>query len=165
MAALLPRGPVAAIPSLAAVPRQAEMPDRALGHLPGRQARVVDPQVIRTPVELSARVELAPRVHVEQPSPGRRHVTRGGFLGQTRRALIALQPLGLVCLELKEQHAGAPLTERPRVLIHQGLVFGQVEGPDKGEDQAGQVAGGDLLETWRRIPPWRRRNAGVPYSK
>jgi hypothetical protein len=141
------------------------MPDRALGHLPGRQARVVDPQVIRTPVELPPELSW----HRASMSSSRRRdaaTSRAeGFLGQTRRALIALQPLGLVCLELKEQHAGAPLTERPRVLIHQGLVFGQVEGPDKGEDQAGQVAGGDLLETWRRIPPWRRRNAGVPYSK
>jgi hypothetical protein len=120
--------------------------DRALSDLAGRQERVVDTQVVPPLVELPAGVELVAGVDVEQPAAGGPDVALRGFLGQPRDARVALQPFLQGRLEFEEQHAPPALAERPRVLLDERLIVAQVERPDKGEDQAGQVAGRDLLD-------------------
>jgi len=102
--------------------------------------------VIRAIVELPARVELVLSVVFEQAAPGGLNVALGRFLGQPRYALIPLQPFILGRLELGEQHARPALAERPRVFVDDRLIFGHVERPHIGEDQAWQVAGRDLLD-------------------
>jgi len=55
--------------------------DNALGHLAGRQERVVDTQVVRALVELPAGVEPVLSVVFEQAAAGGLNVALRGLLG------------------------------------------------------------------------------------